>query len=238
LRVVAVRDLQLLKGIAVDAAPLPVIITVAPAVHSGEDGLTEADVEIATPGISPQVRYRAVVQLGAGEVEPPVFDVPAWPLAPLPTSIDQAYRDWTFHGPLFQRVTEITGIGVDSIVGTIYSSSAIPVLADVVRPQWIIDPFVFDSALQLLLIWSRAQNDMTALPSRFRLFRRYRPLADEPLTCYVGVTSLAAGHALKNQMHFIDASGRVLAVLDAMEATCTSALNRLAGADLRNESRQ
>jgi hypothetical protein len=236
LRLVAIRDLQLLKGIVVDPAPVPMVITVRSAVHISDDGLTEVDVNITTPATAPPVRYRSVVQMAAREMESPVFDVPAWPVAPLSTPLDKAYRDWTFHGPLFQRVTEITGIGVNAIVGTIYSSSAIPVLADVGRPQWIIDPFVFDSALQLLLIWSRAQNDKTALPSRFRSFTRYRPLSDEPLTCYVAVESLAAGHALKNQMHFVDGSGRVLAVLDTMEASCTSALNRLAGADVRNES--
>ena len=65
---------------------------------------------------------------------------------------------------------------------------------------WIIDPFVFDAALQLLLIWSRAQNDKTALPSRFRSFRRYGSLSDTPLTAYVAVESLAGGHALKSDV--------------------------------------
>jgi NAD(P)-dependent dehydrogenase (short-subunit alcohol dehydrogenase family) len=236
LRVVAVRDLQLLKGIAVDPAPVPISVTARSAVHSNENGLTEVDVDISTPSMNPPLRYRSVVQMASRRIETPAVDIPAWPLLPLSKSLDRAYSDWTFHGPLFQRITQIVGIGVASMVGRVYSSSAIPVLFDVARPKWIIDPFVFDAALQLLLMWSRAKNDKTALPSRFHSFARYGPLADEPLTCYVAVESLAAGHALKSNVHFIDAAGRVLAVLDGMEASCTSALNRLASDDARDGS--
>ncbi|MEO7273440.1 MAG: SDR family NAD(P)-dependent oxidoreductase, partial [Vicinamibacterales bacterium] len=226
LQVVAVRDLQLLKGLVIDA-PLPVVITVRSAVHSSDDGLTEVDVEITTPTIAPLLRYRSVVQLSANPAPPTGFEEPAWPLAPLSKTIDRAYRDWTFHGPLFQRVTAIAGICDDAVLGTIYSSSAIPALAGVDRPDWIIDPFVFDCALQLLLIWSRATADKTALPSRFGRFTRYGSLADQPLTTYVAVESLAGGHALRSDVHFVDARGQIVGVLSGMEANCTRALNRL-----------
>jgi NAD(P)-dependent dehydrogenase (short-subunit alcohol dehydrogenase family) len=234
LRVVAVRDLQLFKGIVVDSAAVPMIISVRGAVHGTDNGITEVDVEISTPSLNPSLRYRSVVQLASRDMKSPAYDAPASPLVPLSTSLDRAYSEWTFHGPLFQRVTEIAGIGVDAIRGTIQSPSAVQVLESVGRPEWIIDPFVFDAALQLLLMWSRAQNDKTALPSRFRSFTRYGALSDHRLTCAVEVESLAAGHALKSNVHFIDEAGRVLAVLDTMEASCTSALNRLAGEAVRS----
>jgi NAD(P)-dependent dehydrogenase (short-subunit alcohol dehydrogenase family) len=236
LRVVAVKNLQLLKGIVVDA-PVTLNVTVRSSVHSDADGLTEVHVDISTPSLTPAPRYRAVVQLDRRDAEAPAFEVPAWPLVRLSKSLEGAYRDWTFHGPLFQRITHLAGIGADCMLGTVYSSSSIPALSTVQRPDWIIDPFVFDAALQLLLMWSRAQNDMTALPSRFQSFTRYRPLSDEPLTCYVGVKSLAGGHALKSNVHFVDGSGRLLAALETMEASCTSALNRLAGGDACDEAR-
>jgi hypothetical protein len=92
----------------------------------------------------------------------------------------------------------------------------------------VIDPFVFDAALQLLLLWSRAHNDKTALPSRFRSFTRNGQLSDQRLTCYAAIESLAAGHAIRSDVHFVDGAGRVIGVLDTMEASCTNALNRLA----------
>src|SRR5204862_7868071 len=49
LRVVAVRNLQLLKGIVVDGAAVPMIVTVRSAVHSNDLGMTEVDVDISTP---------------------------------------------------------------------------------------------------------------------------------------------------------------------------------------------
>jgi NAD(P)-dependent dehydrogenase (short-subunit alcohol dehydrogenase family) len=233
LRVVAVRDLQLLKGIVVDRAPLSATVTVRSAVHSTDNGMTEVDVDISTPSVMPPARYRSVVQMASRRAEAPAFDAPAWALAPLEKSLDRAYEEWTFHGPLFQRITDISGIGIDSMLGTVYSPSVTTALAHVGRPEWIIDPFVFDAALQLLLMWSRAQNDKTALPSRFHSFTRYAPLSDQKLTCYVAVESLAGGHALRSNVHFVNPEGRVLAVLDTMEANCTSALNRVAGADTR-----
>jgi NAD(P)-dependent dehydrogenase (short-subunit alcohol dehydrogenase family) len=233
LRVVAVRNLQLFKGIVVDPAPMPIMLTVRSAVHSNDDGLTEVDVEISTPSNPPPMRYRAVVQMATRALPAPALDPPAWPQVPLAKSLERAYSEWTFHGPLFQRITNIAGIGSDSMLGTIYSPTAVPVLANVGRPDWIIDPFVFDSALQLLLMWSRAQNDKTALPSRFHAFTRYGSLSDQPLTTYVAVESLAGGHALKSTVHFVDNLGRVVAVLEGMEASCTNALNRLASADAR-----
>ena len=231
LTVVAVRNLQLFKGVVVEDRSVPLVVTVRAAVHGGEDGLTHADVEISTPSLAPPVRYRAVVELGPRLPEPPAFEGPVTTLTPLPVPLERAYRDWTFHGPMFRRVTEIAGIGADALSGTIYSATSVPVLAGVTRPRWIIDPFVFDAALQLVLIWSRARNGMTALPTRFQAFRRFGSLSDRRLTCHVAVESSAGGHGLKNDIHFVDAAGGVVGILEGVEANCSAALNRLTGRD-------
>ena len=160
-----------------------------------------------------------------------MFSPPSMSLERMPKTLERAYREWTFHGPLFQRVTDVAGIGDRAMLGTVYSSSAIPVIASVDHPEWVIDPFVVDAALQLLLMWSRARNDMTALPSRFRSLTQYRPLSDQRVTCWVAVESLASGHALRSTVHFVDEAGRSLAVLDTVEASCTAALNRLTDVD-------
>jgi hypothetical protein len=235
LTVVSVRGLQLLKGIVVDEGRVPLVITARTAIDRSDEGLIEAAVEISTPTLLPVVRYRAVVELAAGAREPIPFDapVPSAALTPLPLSLDRAYRQWTFHGPMFQRVTRVDGIGPAALAGGIFSSTSVPVLAGVERPQWIIDPFVVDAALQLLLMWSRATNDMTALPSRFRSFRRYGPLSDEPLTCSVAIESSAGGHALNTNIFFTDAAGQLRGSIEGMEASCTAALNRLTTRDAR-----
>jgi NAD(P)-dependent dehydrogenase (short-subunit alcohol dehydrogenase family) len=237
LTVVAVRGLQLLKGIVVDVDRVPMVITVRPLVNRSDTGLTEAAVDISTPTLVPVVRYRAVVELAARAPQPIAFDppVPSPALTPLALPLDRAYRQWTFHGPLFQRVTRVDGIGPEALAGGIFSSTSVPVLRDVAHPLWIIDPFVFDAALQLLLIWSRATNGMTALPSRFRSCRRYGPLSDEPLSCHVAIESSAGGHALDTDIFFVDAAGRLRGSIEGMEASCTGALNRLTTGDAHVE---
>jgi NAD(P)-dependent dehydrogenase (short-subunit alcohol dehydrogenase family) len=238
LHVAAVRDVQLFKGIVTESAPLPMTIAVRKEPRSTTNGLVEVDVDISTPSQSPSLRYRSVVQLTSRPLPPPMFDALPGSIAPLSKTLSAAYRDWTFHGPLFQRVSDISGVGPEAIQGTIVSPSTVRVLSTVQQTDWIIDPFVFDAALQLILIWSRSQHDKTALPSRIGAFRRYGQLSDERLACHVAVESLAGGHALKSDVHFVDANKRIIGLLEGAEASCTAALNRLTGLDARDRSVQ
>lgn len=227
LTVHAVRDLQLLKGIALDDAPLRLIINVRTPSPGIAGSSTAAVVDITTPSTARAPRYRAVVELGERTAVPPAFTPPMSALQHFTLPLLDAYRLWTFHGPAFQRITAIAGLGSDAIVGTVYSASSRSGLATDPVADWVIDPFVFDCALQMLLMWSRAHNDKTALPSRFRAFRRFGSLSDTVIHCHVAVESLAGGHALRSDVHFVGPDGRVLGTLEGMEASCTAALNRL-----------
>src|SRR6185436_17407123 len=108
-------------------------------------------------------------------------------------------------------------IGGHSIVGRMVSPSEPSAIARVGRAEWLFDPFVVDAALQLVLIWSRARNDKTALPARFRALRRYGQLSDKPLITHIQIESIASGHGLMNDVTFVDAAGRVIAVLEGLE---------------------
>jgi len=131
-------------------------------------------------------------------------------------------------------VTSVIGLGADAIAGHLFSSTSVPVLTDVAQPRWIIDPFIFDAALQLILMWSRAQNDLTALPSRFELVRLYGLLSDRPVACYARIESRAGGYALNNDIYFVDDAGLLLAMVKNIEANCSAALNRLSAAESRS----
>jgi NAD(P)-dependent dehydrogenase (short-subunit alcohol dehydrogenase family) len=228
LTVLRVRNLQLLKGISLDDAPLRLEVTVRTTASVSDPAVVVAAVDIAVPAGSPALRYRGIVELAARAVTAPLFTPPLESLQPFPLSLAEAYRLWTFHGAAFQRITAMDGIGPTSMTGQVYSCSADSGIAAVRRADWSIDPFVFDCALQMLLMWSRAQNDKTALPSRLNTFARFGSLSDVPLRCYVAVESLAGGHALRSTVHFVGPDDRLLGVLEGMEASCTAALNRLA----------
>jgi NAD(P)-dependent dehydrogenase (short-subunit alcohol dehydrogenase family) len=230
LTVTAVHRLQLLKGIIVGDEPVALEITVRPPVHDSDQTVTRADVEIVTPGQMPPVRYRCVVELAYRPSGPDGIDTDTRALRPFGESLADASARWTFHGPLFRRLTRIDGIADNAAACGIYSSSATSGIRDIARADWTIDPYVFDAALQMLLIWSRWHNDKTALPSRFQSFRRFGSLSDTPLTVRLAIQSLAGGHAIRSDVYFLDRDGRVLGVLEGMEASCSAELNRVAGA--------
>jgi hypothetical protein len=227
LQVLAVRGLQLLKGVVLDAGPVPLEITVRVPVHMSESLVTTADVEVVAPGLLPPLRYRAQVDLAPKGLEPPAAAPHAPAGQPLPIPIGQAYDELTFHGPVFRRLSAIDDFGPAGMIGRGVSPSTHGGVRDLARVDWAIDPFVFDAALQMLLIWSRLVHGKTALPSRFKAFHRFGSLSDVPLTLLVAATSLAGGHAIRADVQFVGPDGRVLGLLEGMEASCSAVLNRL-----------
>jgi len=84
-------------------------------------------------------------------------------------------------------VAGITGIGANGIAGCLTPSSPEKCLMGGLQGPWIIDPVVMDSALQLIIVWSRRYWDMTPLPSRFQSYKRFGPLSDSEISCQVRV---------------------------------------------------
>jgi hypothetical protein len=101
--------------------------------------------------------------------------------------------------------------------------------------EWLIDPVVFDSGLQLFLLWARANVDKTPLPSRFTRLRRYAPIGKEPVRCYLRVLEKSRDPVFYIDVHFVGADGRLRWSLEEMEGVCTRALNRLGGSWLLQE---
>ncbi len=85
-----------------------------------------------------------------------------------------------------------------------------------------------DSALQMIIIWSRMQWDMTPLPSRLQVYKRYGPLSGAKITCQLRVRSDAVGHVVHCDWVFVGDDGQVLGQMEDAEGACSKALNRLA----------
>jgi hypothetical protein len=92
--------------------------------------------------------------------------------------------------------------------------------------SWLIDPGVFDGALQMALLWTRLHHDRTPLPSGFRRFERYGPFGSGEVLCTLETLS-NTGPILEFRLTFSDASGRVLARVEGQEAVASASLNRL-----------
>jgi hypothetical protein len=95
--------------------------------------------------------------------------------------------------------------------------------------RWVIDPVVVDSAFQLSILWARVHTNMTPLPAGFRSLRRFAPLAGRQIRCDFRVSASAGGHVLETHYAFVSPDGRLLALLEGMEFSCSQTLNRLAG---------
>jgi hypothetical protein len=227
--VVAVRDLRVLRGITLDNGPKPLRVVASPTLSPA--GLVAVELRAEALGDRPHVSYTATAELH------PTFNAPPslQPLVlreggPFRMSVEEAYEQWLFHGPLFAGITEVERIGENGIIARLSPSSPRRCLSEATGARWLIDPVIIDSGLQLLILWARTYLDMTPLPSRFGCFHRYGDLSAHETRCEVRIRSAAAGSpTIHADLMFRDSSGKLVGWLEDMEVTCSKALNRLSG---------
>lgn len=230
-QVVGLRDMRLFKGLVLEHGPKQVRI----AAHVQSDPPNDrfgADVNVEMiDAVQSGLRYyRATVELADRAPEPPVYeDIFTTPLQPFPMSRDDAYAQWLFHGPLFAGIVAVEGIAAQGISATLAASSPQECLAGRSEGQWLIDPVVFDSGLQLVILWARAHIDMTPLPARFRRYQRFSRLTGQQIRCHVQILQQPLDHVFSINIFFVDADGRLVGLLEEMECPSSKALNRLGG---------
>jgi acyl transferase domain-containing protein/NAD(P)H-dependent flavin oxidoreductase YrpB (nitropropane dioxygenase family) len=226
----AIQEFRVLQGVVLKDGPRAIVIRARAATQPGQERLElSVDAVIADPE-SGRPFYQATVLLG-DRLPPPASGAPA-PLRdprPYPTSVESAYESLLFHGPLFQGIRTIEGLGEEGISGTVLPSTPARCVRGAGTGDWLIDPVVVDSAFQLGILYARSHYDMTPLPARFRSFRRYAPFNGSPIRCEFRSQARAGGHVLDIQIAFLDGSGRLLGALEDMELSCSRELNRLAG---------
>jgi NAD(P)-dependent dehydrogenase (short-subunit alcohol dehydrogenase family) len=231
-QVVGVRALRVLKGIVLDDGRARVRVMARPQTQPSQERLElDVDVEVTELGLG-HACYRATVQLAERLPEPPAYKLPSCSgMREFPMTVEDAYRHWLFHGPRWQCISRIEGVGAQGIVATVVPSSPRQCLVSSSADQWLIDPIVVDSGPQLAILWSRAFKDMTALPSNLQSYRRYGSLSGSALRCYFQVLPSSTDHALHASVFFTSPDGRLLGLLEGLESTCSRGLNRFTGFD-------
>ena len=154
-----------------------------------------------------------------------------------PMTVERAYDELLFHGPLLHGITQIEGINEDGMVATLLPSSPQRCLAGAGPGSWIVDPVLLDSGFQLALLWARIRLDTTPLPARIRRYCRFAALPDGPVQCDLRARVRTGGHILDTQLSFLDARGRLLVSIEGMEFAVSRSLNRLASAVSGGEGR-
>jgi acyl transferase domain-containing protein/NAD(P)H-dependent flavin oxidoreductase YrpB (nitropropane dioxygenase family)/NAD(P)-dependent dehydrogenase (short-subunit alcohol dehydrogenase family)/acyl carrier protein len=233
-QVAGLRDIRLLHGVTVDEASGTEVRVVAGSTSSRD----EVEVTIATADGS-RPHYRALVQVGRdgappddAEADGPALDG----LAPFPMTVEAAYRELLFHGPLFQGIARIEGMDERGAVSWLRTSTPEQCLAGGDGGPWLLDPVLLDSALQVQVVWARLNWDVTLLPAEIRAHRRAQAASDAAIT---------PGALVRHELHvrpdserplcrtdhrFYLPDGRLLATLDDVVGVGTAALNRLASA--------
>ncbi|HET6372307.1 MAG TPA: polyketide synthase dehydratase domain-containing protein, partial [Candidatus Polarisedimenticolia bacterium] len=235
LKVIGLRDLRVLKGLAVDNGGRKIRVAARVHVEPPHDRLgVDVHAEILDAGAPAMKYYRCTVELAPELPVPPVHETAFGPdLRPYPLSVEEFYRDLLFHGPIFQGIREIRGISPNGMLAILGSSKPGSCLRSDPGGRWLIDPVVFDSGLQLALLWSRAHLDMTPLPAGYRAYRRFGSIEDGKLRCEMRISSRPADQMFHIDVAFIAEDGRLLGLLEGMECPYSKALNRLAGGHLR-----
>ena len=231
LEVAAVRELQLLQGVVLRGSTGGIRVVARPPVPSFQER-SNVEVEISDLENRRRVHYRAVVEMARRLPDPPSLSIPPMNEArPFPLPVDEAYRRWLFHGPLFQGITRIERIGVDGIEGTLAPSSPRQWIAGAPEGDWLIDPAIVDCGLQLLVLWVREQWDMMSLPSRFFAYRRFcvPSTTDTEVRCEIRIRPDERSHIVHADLFFLGAEGLLFGILEDMEGACSRKLNRLVG---------
>jgi NAD(P)-dependent dehydrogenase (short-subunit alcohol dehydrogenase family) len=228
--VLEIREFRVLNGVVLRDGPRPILIRARAATQPGQERLDlSVDVAIVDPE-SGRPFYQASVLAGERFPAPPAGGpAPLRDARPFPTSVEKAYESFLFHGPLFQGIRTIEGLGEDGISGTVVPSRPARCVRGANGGDWLIDPVVVDSAFQLGILYARSHYDMTPLPARFRSFRRFAPFNGAPIRCEFRSKARAGGHVLDIQITFLDERGRLLGMIEDMELSCSRELNRLAG---------
>ena len=244
LELVELRDVRMHEGVTVTGSSVAVRVVAAPAAPDvagdaiSRDGAAEGtqvvEVTIDTAEAR-RARYRALAVLAPRLDAPAATRTRAEPLdrlAPSPISVQRAYDEYLFHGPLFRHIEAIEGLDERGAVAALTASDPAESLRGAgPEAAWILDPVLLDCALQVQLVWARVRWDMTLLPLSATSVRRYAaaPPPGSPIRHELRVRPGSRAPLCAGDHRFLSADGTLLVEITGMQGAGSRALNRLAG---------
>jgi len=134
------------------------------------------------------------------------------------------YGKWLFHGPIFQGMESVLFLADDGIAGEVRGAHPSICTSTVDSSQWIVDPVLLDSAMQLAGIWARFYRDVTVLPTGFKTMHLFGPM---PLK---GTAQIRLNPAMTTELlcdlAIYDEKGALAFVVEGLGGIASKAFNR------------
>ncbi len=225
LEVSEINDLRQLKGIVLSDRTHRLLLRGERLSRTFEHAVWR--VQLFDPAMPGRLNYEAsivLVKTLPAPPEAPDFDALS---GPFPIDVEEGYRRWLFHGPLFHAIDFYRGFDETGVDCILCPSTPSACLNQDCQHTWLIDPVMIDIGPQLAALWSRAQTDTMLLPSRLAHYRRYGALNGDPLECYFRVISSDESTLTANVWFVRD--GLVLGYFSNLECAGSRELNRITG---------
>lgn len=207
----ALRDLHVLQGVVLDWFPEPERFQIV-AQPSLTNGTASVDMRLVSG--DGRERFKGTVELARAEGtappprRPETGDLTAWPWRP-----DEVYEGKLFHGPDFQVIRELEGIGEGGGVGVFEGtgSKAWP------GGPWLADPAALDGGMQLALLWGLNKAGRVFLPIRIGAFIPHGQAPEgEALRCAFQ-TRLVGASRTESDLNITTLDGRLVSEMQGVE---------------------
>ncbi len=105
-------------------------------------------------------------------------------------TLGEFYGGRTFHGPLLQAVTQVSGMTLTSVTGTVQGSLPAEWIPGETRARWDLDPKAIDGAFQLAIFWAQAREGRGLLPRSVDEVTVLEPLPVGPIDVRIDLVAI------------------------------------------------
>lgn len=143
--------------------------------------------------------------------------------------VDEIYANWLFHGPRFQGIERIEKLAPQGICGRVKGQDPADCLTLSGGAQWILDPTLFDSAMQLGAVWARFYSDITCLPTGFKKLHLFETPDREDVVVRVYTVDKTFDGEVICDLAVYNADGKLALLVESLAGIGSKSFNRFAG---------
>lgn len=231
----SVNDMEIPAGIVFESGKKDIVVCAEVLVHSAEEAVIATSV--CTEGKFRRTHFKSKVKLTPKPVPiaedvipaglPARFSLPEFNQPAEPPSSQYIYERVMFHGPLFQGIKQVNGLGTNYIAGQLQPRKVDDFLASSNGEDWILNPALLDSAMQMAGVWGRHFLDVTLLPAGFKSIHIAGTIEGDEFDVVVSVPTDTTGFELKCDLAVFNSAGKMVLLIERLKGIGTKSLNRL-----------